>query len=77
MRHDAEFLLLGADAVFVAERVVHESDGPRIVDFLAYPKGEPEGVARLPCVLFDCQGNREFGAHTPPARPTPPMARDA
>ena len=55
----------GADATFVAERVVYESDGLRIVGFLAYPKGVAEGAARLPCVLFNRGGNRDFGAHTP------------
>ena len=55
----------GADATFVAERVVYESDGLRIVGFLAYPKGAPEGAARLPCVLWNRGGNREFGAITP------------
>ena len=55
----------GADAAFVAERVVYESDGLRIVGFLAYPKGAPEGAARLPCVLFNRGGNRDFGANTP------------
>jgi len=54
-----------ADAAFVAERVVYESDGLRIVGFLAYPKGAPEGAARLPCVLFNRGGNRDFGAITP------------
>jgi dipeptidyl aminopeptidase/acylaminoacyl peptidase len=55
----------GADATFVAERVVYESDGLRIVGFLAYPKGASEGAARLPCVLFNRGGNRDFGAITP------------
>jgi dipeptidyl aminopeptidase/acylaminoacyl peptidase len=54
-----------ADAAFVAERVVYESDGLRIVGFLAYPKGAPESGARLPCVLFNRGGNRDFGAITP------------
>jgi dipeptidyl aminopeptidase/acylaminoacyl peptidase len=53
------------DAPFVAERVVYESDGLRIVGFLAYPKGAPAGAARLPCVLWNRGGNREFGANTP------------
>ncbi len=59
--------VLAADkaASFVAERVVYESDGLRIVGFLAYPKGVAEGAARLPCVLFNRGGNRDFGAHTP------------
>jgi len=55
----------GADEAFVAERVVYESDGLRIVGFLAYPKGAPAGAARLPCVLFNRGGNRDFGAITP------------
>ncbi len=55
----------GADAAFVAERVVYESDGLRIVGFLAYPKGAPDGAARLPCVLWNRGGNRDFGAQTP------------
>ncbi|MFO1317407.1 MAG: prolyl oligopeptidase family serine peptidase [Burkholderiales bacterium] len=55
----------GADATFVAERVVYESDGLRIVGFLAYPAGAPAGAARLPCVLFNRGGNRDFGATTP------------
>ena len=55
----------GADAAFVAERVVYESDGLRIVGFLAYPAGAPAGTARLPCVLFNRGGNRDFGATTP------------
>ena len=54
-----------ADAAFVAERVVYESDGLRIVGFLAYPKGAADGAARLPCVVFNRGGNRDFGAHTP------------
>jgi dipeptidyl aminopeptidase/acylaminoacyl peptidase len=55
----------GADAAFLAERIVYESDGLRIVGFLAYPKGAPAGTARLPCVLFNRGGNRDFGAITP------------
>jgi len=55
----------GADAAFVAERVVYESEGLRIVGFLAYPKGSAEAAARLPCVLWNRGGNREFGAITP------------
>ena len=54
-----------ADATFAVERVVYESDGLRIVGFLAYPKGAAEGAARLPCVLFNRGGNRDYGAHTP------------
>jgi dipeptidyl aminopeptidase/acylaminoacyl peptidase len=54
-----------ADAAFVAERIVYESDGLRIVGFLAYPKGASEGATRLPCVLFNRGGNRDFGANTP------------
>lgn len=54
-----------AEAAFVIERVVYESDGLRIVGFLAYPKGAPEGGERLPCVLFNRGGNRDFGAITP------------
>ena len=53
------------DASFVAERVVYESDGLRIVGFLAHPKAAPDGAARLPCVLWNRGGNREFGANTP------------
>jgi hypothetical protein len=48
-----------ADAAFVAERVVYESDGLRIVGFLAYPKGAADGAARLPCVLWNRGGNRD------------------
>ena len=54
-----------ADATFAVERIVYESDGLRIVGFLAYPKGAAEGAARLPCVLFNRGGNRDYGAHTP------------
>ena len=53
------------DAPFVAERVIYESDGLRIVGFLAYPRAAPDGAARLPCVLWNRGGNREFGATTP------------
>jgi dipeptidyl aminopeptidase/acylaminoacyl peptidase len=55
----------GADSTFVAERVVYESDGLRIVGFLAYPKAAPAGAARLPCVLWNRGGNRDYGALTP------------
>jgi dipeptidyl aminopeptidase/acylaminoacyl peptidase len=53
------------DASFAAERVVYESDGLRIVGFLAYPKAAPDSAARLPCVLWNRGGNRDFGANTP------------
>jgi dipeptidyl aminopeptidase/acylaminoacyl peptidase len=55
----------GKDAPFVAERVVYESDGLRIVGFLAYPRAAPAGATRLPCVLWNRGGNREYAANTP------------
>ena len=58
-------IVTGADASFVAERVIYESDGLRIVGFLAYPKAALLGTARLPCVIFNRGGNRDFGANTP------------
>lgn len=51
-----------AQAPFVAERIVYESDGLRIAAFLAYPKTAPDGAVRLPCVLWNRGGNRDFGA---------------
>jgi len=57
-------IAISGDAAFVAERVVYESDGLRIVGFLAYPKNAPSLGARLPCVLFNRGGNRDFGALT-------------
>lgn len=51
-------------APFVAERVVYESDGLRIAGFLAYPRTAPGGAGRLPCVLWNRGGNRDFGAIT-------------
>ncbi len=53
------------DATFVAERVVYESDGLRIGGFLAYPKSAPAGTTRLPCVLWNRGGNRDYGGNTP------------
>lgn len=52
------------EAPFVAERIVYESDGLRIAGFLAYPKMAPGGAVRLPCVLWNRGGNRDFGAIT-------------
>jgi dipeptidyl aminopeptidase/acylaminoacyl peptidase len=52
------------EAPFVAERVVYESDGLRIAGFLAYPKAAPGGASRLPCVVWNRGGNRDFGAIT-------------
>jgi len=54
-----------ADAPYVAEQIVYESDGLRIAGFLSYPKSAPAGPARLPCVIWNRGGNREFGAITP------------
>jgi len=54
-----------AQASFVAERLVYESDGLRIVGFLAYPKSALSGDSRLPSVIFNRGGNRGFGATTP------------
>jgi dipeptidyl aminopeptidase/acylaminoacyl peptidase len=56
-----------AQASFVAERLVYESDGLRIVGFLAYPKTAPSGDSRLPSVIFNRGGNRGFGATSPRA----------
>ena len=53
------------DASFIAERVVYESDGLRIVGYLAYPRAAPAGAVRLPCVLWNRGGNHEYGANTP------------
>jgi dipeptidyl aminopeptidase/acylaminoacyl peptidase len=53
-----------AGAPYVAEQIVYESDGLRIAGFLAYPKTAPAGQARLPCVIWNRGGNREFGAIT-------------
>lgn len=52
------------EAPFVAERVVYESDGLRIAGFLAYPKSAPGGAVRLPCIVWNRGGNRDFGAIT-------------
>jgi dipeptidyl aminopeptidase/acylaminoacyl peptidase len=52
-----------ADAPFVAERVLYESDGLRILGFLAHPKSIATGT-KLPCLLFNRGGNRDFGAWT-------------
>lgn len=52
------------EALFVAERIVYESDGLRIAGFLAYPRTAPAGAIRLPCVLWNRGGNRDFGAIT-------------
>lgn len=52
-------------APFVAQRIIYESDGLRILGFLAYSKAAPGGTARLPCILFNRGGNRDFGAITP------------
>jgi len=54
-----------ADAPYVAEQIVYESDGLRIAGFLSYPKAAPAGPTRLPCVIWNRGGNREFGAITP------------
>ena len=54
-----------AHASFVAERLVYESDGLRIVGFLAYPKSARSGDSRLPSVIFNRGGNLGFGATTP------------
>jgi dipeptidyl aminopeptidase/acylaminoacyl peptidase len=62
---ERKVLAADKDASFVAERVVYESDGLRIVGFLAYPKAASDGAARLPCVLWNRGGNRDFGANTP------------
>lgn len=47
------------------ERVIYESDGLRILGYLAYPKDAPTRAERLPCLLFNRGGNRDFGAMTP------------
>ncbi len=53
-----------AGATFIAERIVYESDGLRVVGFLGYPKAAPGGDARLPCIVFNRGGNREYTAIT-------------
>jgi len=52
------------DAAFVAERIVYESGGLRIAGFLAYPRTAPGSAVRLPCLLWNRGGNRDFGAIT-------------
>jgi dipeptidyl aminopeptidase/acylaminoacyl peptidase len=57
-------MAIAPEAAFAAERIVYESDGLRIAGFLAYPKTAPSGAVRLPCVLWNRGGNRDFGAIT-------------
>jgi dipeptidyl aminopeptidase/acylaminoacyl peptidase len=51
------------------ERVIYESDGLRILGYLAYPKDAPAlvegGAPPLPCLIFNRGGNRDFGVWTP------------
>lgn len=49
----------------VVERVIYESDGLRILGYLSYPKDAPTAGDRLPCLIFNRGGNRDFGAMTP------------
>lgn len=49
----------------IVERVIYESDGLRILGYLAYPKSWEKGDAPLPCLMFNRGGNRDFGAFTP------------
>ncbi len=51
-----------ADAI--VERVIYESDGLRILGYLAYPKSAMHEDASLPCLMFNRGGNRDFGAMT-------------
>lgn len=50
----------------VVERVIYESDGLRILGYLAYPANaiEDDAGAQLPCLMFNRGGNRDFGAMT-------------
>lgn len=42
-------------------RITYESDGLKVRGYLAVPKALPEGE-RLPCIIFNRGGNRDFGA---------------
>lgn len=45
------------------ERVIYASDGLEVEGFLAQPS--EEGSRKLPCVIYNRGGNRNFGALTP------------
>jgi dipeptidyl aminopeptidase/acylaminoacyl peptidase len=47
------------------EHVTYESDGLRVVGYLAYPSSAPQDKEKLPCIVFNRGGNRDFGAITP------------
>jgi dipeptidyl aminopeptidase/acylaminoacyl peptidase len=47
----------------VLERVIYASDGLEVEGFLAQPSGG--GSGKLPCVIYNRGGNRDFGAITP------------
>ncbi len=57
-------MVTAADAPFVAERIVYESDGLRIAGFLAYPKSSVDSATQLPCVVWNRGGNRDYSAIT-------------
>lgn len=61
---ERKVLATEANATFVAERVVYESDGLRVVGFLGYPRSAVGADARLPCIVFNRGGNREYTAIT-------------
>jgi dipeptidyl aminopeptidase/acylaminoacyl peptidase len=48
----------------IVERVIYESDGLRILGYLAYPRAALEGESALPCLMFNRGGNRDFGSMT-------------
>lgn len=60
-RQRLQSMLEQTDRDIELSRITYESDGLKIRGYLAVPKAVKEGE-KLPCVIYNRGGNREFGA---------------
>lgn len=62
---ERETLATETETNSVVERVIYESDGLRVLGYLAFPSDALRKDKKLPCLLFNRGGNRDFGMLTP------------
>lgn len=55
---------IARDDKAIIERVIYESDGLRILGYLMYPCDAPACEEKLPCLVFNRGGNRDFAMLT-------------
>ncbi|MCA9276473.1 MAG: S9 family peptidase [Phycisphaerales bacterium] len=55
---------IARDENAIVERVIYESDGLRILGYLMYPCDALDCDEKLPCLMYNRGGNRDFGMFT-------------